>query len=142
MECLLWHSFCELCCCDLESVLNINKLWNKIEQEKCDLEMIVTSNLRLKKCLNHILLWKVWLWSNWDLELWQTMCLIHNWAQKYDLDMIRTEKVFLWLIKCLRQSCDLEFWLRKCLSHKLVWKVRLWNYFDLELWLRMGLEYN
>ena len=33
--------------CDLESVLNIIKLLNKIEQEKCDLEIIVTSKLRL-----------------------------------------------------------------------------------------------
>ena len=39
--------------CDLVSVLNIIKLLNKIEQEKCDLEIIVTSNLRLKECLSH-----------------------------------------------------------------------------------------
>ena len=34
---------------NLESVLNIIKLLNKIEPEKCDLEMIVTYNLRLRK---------------------------------------------------------------------------------------------
>ena len=58
---------------------------------------------------------------------------------RHDLDW---KGVFVTCRKCLRQSCDLEFLLRKCLSHKLVWKVRLWNDCDLELWLRMGLEYN
>ena len=48
----LKHRDLELCC-DLESVLNIIKLLNKIEQEKCDLEFIVISNLRLRKCLSH-----------------------------------------------------------------------------------------
>ena len=43
---------------------------------------------------------------------------------------------------CDSESFDLEFWLRKCLRHKWVLKVSLWNYCDLEQWLRMGLEYN
>ena len=186
MECLLWHSFwLSNKHCDFESVLKIIKLLNKIEQEKCDLEIILTSNLRLRKCLSHNFVsktgldifltfacdwecvldiikpyktwlrysfvlelwfrkcirhywvWKVWLWGNCDLELWQCILYIIE-PKKCDLELIGTEKVFLWL----RQSCDLEFWLRKCFRHKSVWKVRLWNDCDLELWLRMGLEYN
>ena len=63
MECLLWHSFwLSNKHCDLEFVLNIIKskrklqlyqslLLNKIKPEKCDLEMILTYNLRLRKSL-------------------------------------------------------------------------------------------
>ena len=51
---LIWNPYSFLLCNkhrDLESVLNIIKLFNKIELEKYCLEIIVTSNLRLRKCL-------------------------------------------------------------------------------------------
>jgi len=77
MECLLCHSiWLSNKYRDLGSILNIIQLLNKIEQEK--LEIIVTSNLRLRKCLSHNFVPKNRLRHICDFCVWMKMCVKHN----------------------------------------------------------------
>ena len=70
----------------LRICLDYFKRLNKIEQEKCDLEIIVTSNLRLRKCLGHNFVSK-----NRRLEIFMTFAC--DW--ECVLDIIKPYKTWL-----------------------------------------------